>query len=190
MGIKYLEGYKDPHENTTMTLGEPSQNMGANDKKGETQVLVLEDDIRFEPNFTSNALHILKQIRELPNWDFLYFGRMILSSQKEFTVHGIENIVSVDYSYWTIGYAITLEGAKKLVNAKPLKSLLPVDEYIPIMYDRHPNKTWSNVFPNRNLSAYSASPLLLYPQLYGGEPGFISDTEYSEIINTKDNCIF
>ena len=27
--------------------------------------------------------------------------------------------------------------------------MVPVDEYIPIMYDRHPNTTWSNQFPIR-----------------------------------------
>ena len=29
-------------------------------------------------------------------------------------------------------------GAKKLTNGNLLKNLIPVDEYIPIMYNRHP----------------------------------------------------
>lgn len=193
MGIEYLEGYEDPYHARQMKMGEVGCFLSHYRiweqmiQRGEKEVLVLEDDVRFETNFIQNSRNTLKQVRESTNWDFLYFGRKILESHKEFSVQGTENIVSVEYSYWTVGYAITLEGAKKLVNANPLKSLIPVDEYIPVMYNRHPNDTWSNAFPNRNLIAYSADPLLLYPQLYIGDSGYISDTENSVIINPNDN---
>ena len=44
---------------------------------------------------------------------------------------------------------ITRSGAKKLLDAEPLTKLVPVDEFVPIMYDRHPNKTWKSHFSNR-----------------------------------------
>lgn len=193
MGIKYLEGYEDPYHARQMKLGEVGCFLSHYRiweqmiERGEKEVLVLEDDVRFDTKFVQNSLNTLKQVRESTNWDFLYFGRKILESHKELSVQGTENIVTVEYSYWTVGYAITLEGAKKLVNANPMKSLIPVDEYIPVMYNRHPNDTWSNAFPNRNLVAYSADPLLLYPQLYIGDSGYISDTENSVIINPAAN---
>lgn len=59
-----------------------------------------------------------------------------------YQVEDAETLVHVDYSYWTLCYAITLEGAKKLLDAHPLSQLVPVDEYIPIMFNKHPE-----VFP-------------------------------------------
>jgi len=75
----------------------------------------------------------------------------------------------------------------KLLAAKPLEKLIPVDEFLPLMFNRHPNKTWSEAFPKRNLVAFSASPLLLYPIYYTGESGYISDTEDSKQINVDTN---
>ena len=64
--------------------------------------------------------------------------------------------------------------------------MVPVDEYIPIMYDRHPNKTWKSYFKNRNLQAFSAQPRLVHPTHYTGEKGYISDTEDSEIVDQEE----
>ena len=36
---------------------------------------------------------------------------------------------------------------------------------------------WLSAFEPRNLNAYSAEPLLVYPTQYIGDPGYISDTE-------------
>lgn len=56
----------------------------------------------------------------------------------EKAVPNIHNLVEADYSYWTLGYMISLQGAEKLLNAEPLKRILPVDEFLPIMYNKHP----------------------------------------------------
>lgn len=53
-------------------------------------------------------------------------------------VEGSRYLVHAGYSYWTVGYMLSAKGAKKLIDAKPLESLIPVDEYLPIMYDKHP----------------------------------------------------
>ena len=44
----------------------------------------------------------------------------------------------VPYSYWTLGYVINLKGARKLVSAKPLQKMVALDEFLPIMYNKHP----------------------------------------------------
>lgn len=57
--------------------------------------------------------------------------------------------------------------------------MLPIDEFLPIMFDQHVNDTWKSHFAERNLVAWSASPLLIFPTHYTGETGYISDTEDS-----------
>ncbi len=48
------------------------------------------------------------------------------------------NIVKPAYSYWAVAYALSHRGARKLMESGPLKKILPVDEYLPIMFDKHP----------------------------------------------------
>ncbi len=53
-------------------------------------------------------------------------------------VPGASQLVRPGYSYWTLGYMLSLTGARKLLAARPLDNLVPVDEYLPILFDRHP----------------------------------------------------
>lgn len=53
-------------------------------------------------------------------------------------VPNVRNLVEADYSYWTLGYMISLQGANKLLRAEPLSKMLPVDEFLPVMYNKHP----------------------------------------------------
>lgn len=56
----------------------------------------------------------------------------------ERSVPRIHNLVEADYSYWTLGYMLSLQGARKLLAADPLRKMLPVDEFLPVMYNKHP----------------------------------------------------
>lgn len=71
--------------------------------------------------------------------------------------------------------------------ARPLEKLIPVDEFLPIMFNQHQNQTWKKAFPERNLVAWSTAPLLLFPTHYTGEDGYFSDTEQSDTINLLGN---
>lgn len=97
---------------------------------------------------------------------------------------GSRYLVRAGYSYWTLGYLLSQSGARKLLAAKPLENLVPVDEYLPILFDKHPEDTWKGYFPRRDLVALSAAPLLLYPTHYTGEKGYVSDTEDSIVIKS------
>lgn len=77
----------------------------------------------------------------------------------------------------------TLRTFSRHLAAQPLETLIPVDEFLPVMFDQHQNKTWKNAFPERNLIAWSAAPLLLFPTRYIGDEGYLSDTEESATIN-------
>lgn len=66
-------------------------------------------------------------------------GRKILNvDTAEERVEGSEHMVWAGYSYWTVGYLLSLSGAKKLLEGNPLGKMVPVDEYLPIMYNKHP----------------------------------------------------
>lgn len=58
------------------------------------------------------------------------------------------------------------------------------------MFDQHQNNTWKSAFPVRNLVAWSAAPLLLFPTHYTGEDGYISDTEQSDTIKVLGTVYF
>uniref|UniRef100_A0A8D8E144 Glycosyltransferase 25 family member n=1 Tax=Culex pipiens TaxID=7175 RepID=A0A8D8E144_CULPI len=189
IGVEFLPGYTDPYHKRPMTMGEIGCFLShyyiweRMVELGQEEVLVLEDDIRFEPYFKRRVYQVLNDARRIGGWDLIYFGRKRLQEDDEKWIEGSDALVQAGYSYWTLGYLINLQGAKKLLAENPLKKLVPVDEYIPIMFNNHPNETWLNQFHNRNLVAWSAAPLLLYPTHYTGDDGYISDTEDSAQID-------
>lgn len=68
-----------------------------------------------------------------------YVGRKRMQVQQpEQSVEGVHNLVEADYSYWTLGYALSRQGARKLLAARPLTRMLPVDEFLPVMFNKHP----------------------------------------------------
>ncbi len=77
IGIEFLDGYADPYLNRPMTLGEIGcflshfyiwEKMVA--EKLE-EVLILEDDIRFEPYFKERAVNVLNEARTIGGWDMM-----------------------------------------------------------------------------------------------------------------------
>ena len=69
---------------------------------------------------------------------FRYVGRKALMWREEKYVQGATRLVYPLYSYWTLGYVLSVRGARKLLEGRPFDNLLPVDEYIPIMFNQHP----------------------------------------------------
>ena len=49
-----------------------------------------------------------------------------------------DHTVQAFYSYWTLGYILTNRGASLLLEDDPKMKMIPVDEYIPVMFDQHP----------------------------------------------------
>ncbi|XP_050499113.1 glycosyltransferase 25 family member [Diabrotica virgifera virgifera] len=186
--IKFMPEFSDPYHKRPMKLGEIGCFMShlniwkeiVEERYGTT--LVLEDDIRFEPFFRHKVQNLMAEVRRIPNWDLVYFGRKRLQENDEPWVDGSNFLVHAGYSYWTLGYALSFRGAKKLLEGDPLTRLVPVDEYLPILFDKHPQDSWKGYYPKRDLVAFSAAPLLIYPTHYTGEKGYISDTEDSVVI--------
>uniref|UniRef100_A0A6B2EBA8 Putative glycosyltransferase 25 family member n=1 Tax=Phlebotomus kandelakii TaxID=1109342 RepID=A0A6B2EBA8_9DIPT len=183
--IDFLPEYADPYHKRPMTMGEVGCFLSHLTiwrrivEERLKEVLILEDDIRFEPFFRERFISLLNEARHQGSWDLIYLGRKRLHDSSEPWVDDCQQLVYPSYSYWTLGYLISYQGAKKLLDARPLEKLMPVDEFLPIMFDKHPNDEWKSAFNPRNLIAMSAAPLLLYPTHYTGEQGYISDTEDS-----------
>ncbi|CAH8569161.1 unnamed protein product [Schistosoma turkestanicum] len=190
LGIKQLPGYTDPYHNRSIKFGEIGCFLSHYNiwtemiNNGYNRILILEDDLRFAPAFVRNLKKVIKEADEnVLNWDLLYIGRKRMSKSEK-RVPNTTSLTYPDYTYWTLGYILNKSGAEKLINQKPLQKLIAVDEYLPVMFDKHPRKDWLVQFEPRDLIALSAEPLLVEPQRYTGEKLYVSDTEDSEIFPT------
>ncbi|XP_041861443.1 procollagen galactosyltransferase 1 [Melanotaenia boesemani] len=188
-GIHMLPGYSDPYHGRPLTKGELGCFLSHYNiwkeivEQGLQTSLVIEDDLRFEVFFKRRLMNLMNEVEdEGLDWDLIYIGRKRMQvDYREKAVPNIRNLVEADYSYWTLGYMVSLQGAKKLLKAEPLKKVLPVDEFLPIMFNKHPVSDYMEQFETRDLKAFSAEPLLVFPTHYTGDPGYISDTETSTV---------
>ncbi|KAG7316142.1 hypothetical protein KOW79_021008 [Hemibagrus wyckioides] len=193
LGIRMLPSYSDPYHGRPLTKGELGCFLSHYNiwteivERGLQRSLVIEDDLRFEPFFKRKLQKLMQEVEaEELDWDLIYIGRKRMQvDHPEKPVPNIRNLVEADYSYWTLGYMISLQGANKLLRAEPLSKMLPVDEFLPVMYNKHPVEDYMSHYEVRDLRAFSAEPLLVYPTHYTGDPGYISDTETSTVWNNE-----
>ncbi|KAK9732200.1 Glycosyltransferase family 25 (LPS biosynthesis protein) [Popillia japonica] len=75
--IKFLPNYADPYHKRAMTMGEigcflSHYNIWKEivDKEYDS-ILVLEDDIRFEPFFRSKVQSLMQEVHQLGDWDLI-----------------------------------------------------------------------------------------------------------------------
>ncbi|VDM42540.1 unnamed protein product [Toxocara canis] len=191
-----LPGYEDPYHKRPMKAGERACVLQIGCflshyriwrdvvEKSFSRVIVFEDDLRFVLNSTLMLVELIDDLdRTALQWDLVYLGRKRLENVQENWVAGKDfERFTVGYSYWTLGYLLSRSGAEKLLRAEPLKKMVPVDEYIPIMFNQHPNTTWKEAFPRRDLIAYTIYPTIVVPERYTNEQGYVSDTEDSNVI--------
>eukprot|EP00071_Canis_lupus_P043854 XP_022277411.1 procollagen galactosyltransferase 2 [Canis lupus familiaris] len=181
LNIEMLPGYRDPYSSRSPTPQSESialQPVATPHKRGAWKPFYTH--MTRKGNFDMSNIHMgVFLLCLLP---FSYIGRKRMQvKEPEKAVPNVGNLVEADYSYWTLGYVISLEGAQKLVGADPFGKMLPVDEFLPIMYNKHPVAEYKEYYESRDLKAFSAEPLLIYPTHYTGQPGYLSDTETSTI---------
>uniref|UniRef100_A0A8C3LUA4 procollagen galactosyltransferase n=1 Tax=Chrysolophus pictus TaxID=9089 RepID=A0A8C3LUA4_CHRPC len=189
LGIKMLPGYKDPYHGRPLTKGELGCFLSHYQiwkeivERELEKSVVFEDDLRFEIFFKRRLMNLMYDLEEEGlDWDLIYIGRKRMQVEHpEKSVPHVRNLVEADYSYWTLAYVVSLRGARKLLAAEPLSKMLPVDEFLPVMFNKHPVFDYMKHFKNRNLLAFSVEPLLVYPTHYTGDDGYISDTETSVV---------
>lgn len=77
IGVKILPGYADPFHNRPMTKGEIGcflSHFWIWEKQvveNLNEILILEDDIRFEPYFKQRAMNVLEEARQIGGWDLM-----------------------------------------------------------------------------------------------------------------------
>ncbi|EDV27520.1 uncharacterized protein TRIADDRAFT_21834 [Trichoplax adhaerens] len=189
LGIQILPGYLDPFHQRPMKYGEIGCFLSHYQlwKKviqfNYSSILILEDDVKVKMGFHRQLSQVMQEVQSLSlPWDIIYIGRKKLLSEAEIPVKGANYLIWPDYSYWTVGYILSASGAKKLLASQPLTHMMAIDEFLPIMYDKHPRKDWKEIFPERNLIAISAEPLLIEPAFYVADKDYVSDTEDSSIV--------
>uniref|UniRef100_A0A8B9BGR4 Collagen beta(1-O)galactosyltransferase 1 n=2 Tax=Anser TaxID=8842 RepID=A0A8B9BGR4_9AVES len=146
LGIKMLPGYKDPYHGRPLTKGELGCFLSHYKiwkevvERGLEKSVVFEDDLRFEIFFKRRLMNLMYDLEEEGlDWDLIYIGRKRMQVEHpEKSVPHVRNLVEADYSYWTLAYVISLQGAQKLLAAEPLSKMLPVDEFLPVMFNKHP----------------------------------------------------
>ena len=110
--------------------------------------LILEDDCVFKDDFNTKFTEIL-QI-DTTTYDYFTLGR---NKNNNLCGLGPEIVIENDYvipkySYNAHSYLLTNAGAKILANDLALEYIIPVDEYIPLMYDSFPFPKYSDYFKN------------------------------------------
>lgn len=77
LGVKFLDGYADPYHNRPMTKGEIGcflshyQIWEEMVKRELNEVLILEDDLRFETYFKQQTERIIQEARGIGGWDLM-----------------------------------------------------------------------------------------------------------------------
>ena len=189
--ISILKEWIDPFKKTKINKGEIGCALSHYKiwediiENNYNSALILEDDAEFiKPNVFMNKID---EIDEPNNTDLLYFGRKKFKEDEDY-IENHNNIVKPFYSYWTIGYYITYSGALKLLKSNFSKKLIPVDEFLPLMYGiSHPSAVanYSKYYDINLLNAYSIDPLLIKPEDNAFQESEIEDSkpfQYSTIL--------
>lgn len=181
--ISILKEWIDPFKKTKINKGEIGCALSHYKiwediiENNYNSALILEDDAEFiKPNEFMNKIY---EIDEPNNTDLLYFGRKKFKENEEY-IENHNNIVKPFYSYWTIGYYITYSGALKLLKSNFSKKIIPVDEFLPLMYGiSHPSAVanYSKYYDINLLNAYSIDPLLIKPEDNAFQESEIEDSK-------------
>ena len=108
--------------------------------------LILEDDCIFLDSFNTQLKKIL-QVHHT-TYDYFTLGRIKNNDKCNMGPEIVidEEYVIPKYSYNAHAYILTNTGAKILANDLVIKNIIPVDEYIPMMYDSFPFPKYSDIF--------------------------------------------
>ena len=71
-------------------------------------LLYVDKSFRFEAFFKDKLEYLLKELATIRDrWDIVYIGRKILHNAVEDWLPGSDQLVTVDYTYWTLAYIIS-----------------------------------------------------------------------------------
>lgn len=195
--FKVIPEWYDPIHKKIMTRGEigcalSHYKIWEQNGNGEFEnVLVLEDDAILPEYFS-------KEIEEIDmtniEFDFLYLGRNKVN--KNITEEKINDFLLIpSYSYRTHAYILHKNGSKKLLSCNYLNHLLPIDEFLSLLYDKtcYPFIHYSKYFTDLPiLNTLSVYPLMIdFERIKHISNTFKSNTIHSDpyILEKKDDFL-
>jgi collagen beta-1,O-galactosyltransferase len=152
--FKIMKDWKDPIHQRPINIGEIGCSLSHYFlwnyifKNKLEKVLILEDDVIFLDNFDEVLSKILNADLY---YDIFFLDRIRLNRLYELGEEELifDNITKAKYSYNSSSYIITFECIKKLLLCNFLNNIMPIDEFLPIMYEKsYPFKKYSSVFKN------------------------------------------
>lgn len=139
-----ISEWRDPYHRTKIKTGEIGCALShwtlwniiskSNDKKYH---LILEDDIKINniDQFNQRLIEYLNFLKNDSQSDLVYFHRKLINKNPpESIYHQTPKLTVASYSYWTCAYLLSPEGGKKLIKTDYVNKIIPVDEFLPIMY--------------------------------------------------------
>lgn len=151
-------------------------------EEGIKYPIVLEDDANLGSNFEKVCLDIIKN---KPDFDMVYLGRKTFGDDHGtyMELDNSYNLMNPTFSYWTVGYMLSLNGVKKLVNSGFLQNLITVDEFLPMLYlntySLYCNKSRYNI---DKFNVYAIHPSVVSPK---PNTFLSSETEAQPFYNLK-----
>ena len=187
-GIKPLTGFTDPGNGRAPTKGEIGcavshylvWEKAFNEITENQNILVLEDDVIFQPNFNQECLTLQSSL-ENQDWDMCYISRKKVSNEEEEIV--ATNLVRPGYSYWTSGILYTKRGLEKLLSSNYLKIAVTPDEFVAAMIGKGLPQIQKVIPPSILLKGFSVIDNLAWQDPDSFKQ---SDTEISPAYSTTE----
>jgi len=185
-GYKSYPNWYDPNLKRKMTKGEIGCSLSHWNvwkiilEKQLEYALIIEDDAEFTEQFSEKIKLIPEYLKDN---DLIYLGRKVFNTNEEKID---DHICKPNFSYWTVGYAVSLNGVKKLVDTGFDQKIIPVDEFLPYMYAKNCCKELEHYNINKNIGAVAFIESIINPE----SGSFMeSDTEQSDIFEnmTREN---
>ena len=96
--------------------------------------LILEDDVQFTGDVDGTLREVIAFTKSHGEFDGIYLGRNPITPVNNETV--IDSLfVKANASYNAHAYMLSLQGAKLLIESSFLNNIIPVDDFLSVMYD-------------------------------------------------------
>ena len=161
--------WTDPSTNKSMTMGEVGCALShysiwkkINELLDKSQAslsdmfIILEDDVQLSSDLFDK---LDEYCDDHLICDLLYLHRKPLRYSSENKISKHINVAAK--SYWTCGYALSGLGAKKLLSTDYINNLIPVDEFLPIMYGANGLEHAKTYISNDKLICYACDPSVI-----------------------------
>ncbi|MCY7289172.1 MAG: glycosyltransferase family 25 protein [Cryobacterium sp.] len=142
--------------------------------------LILEDDAVMTSDFVDDLRGAIRRGGNPSPFDLLYLGRYPLEPDAPSEYPGL---VIPGYSHCTFGYVLSRRALRAVIAARLHHGIVPVDEFLPALYQQHPRHDLRRRFPPQ-LRALAFDPPLA-TQRPKAEAG--SDTEASEFVEANEH---